>query len=216
ADFGGAGGVHRGIRRKHALSRGCRRDDLATVALNPTVVFRAPPSAVAVDTSRDFSTLAVAFVPQRTVGGNQSFVHHCFLRVGHTFCNGPLCLQANRHPIEFIRPSIAPEVTASREKVIASQSGSDLRAIAFLAEIAELRRFGLLALEHSHHNPHTDQPVGHFRFSSRSCPRTLALGLLQQRDGHLHQRRQDRAGLGTSSHPWVLSRRFVSSLTEKT
>src|SRR6202034_1401035 len=116
---------------------------------------------------------------------------------------------------EPMTASIPTERRASRGKLLFSGEVSNLAPGRAVSYETKLGRLGLLSFQHSHHNQHSDEPVRNDRLCSRPCSRTLPLGFPQKRHRQLDQRFQRRAGLGTSSHPWALLRRLVSSGQKK-
>ena len=82
------------------------------------------PDAVAVHAAQSFGNtlgLAIFFMPQRTLGCDQTFIHRDRLGIHNVFCNRLLPLQPNRHFKQIMRATIPIKVRAAGRKRLESQ-----------------------------------------------------------------------------------------------
>src|SRR3984885_4732033 len=211
----GAPGSHRSQQRKHRVFPLARDHHFEAVAVDPAVMFGVAPRRLAIHTPGKLPLFLFVLVPRTTSGGNQALVHRGLAGVDDLLIDRLLPLQLDGLRKEPMTASIPTEKRAPRGKLLFSGDVSNLALVYAVCYKAKLRRLGLLSFQHSHHNQHSDEPVRNDRLCSRPCSRTLPLGFPQKRHRQLDQRFQRRAGLGTSSHPWALLRRLVSSWQKK-
>src|SRR5580704_7187265 len=211
----GAPGSHRSQQRKHRVFPLARDHHLEAVAVDPAVMFGVAPRRLAIHTPGNLPLFLFVLVPRTTSGGNQALVHRDLAGVDDLLRDRLLPLPLDGLRKELMTASIPTEKRASRGKLLFSGEVSNLAPVRAVGYETKLGGLGLLSFQHSHHNQHSDEPVRNDRLCSRPCSRTLPLGFPQKRHRQLDQRFQRRAGLGTSSHPWALLRRLVSSWQKK-
>src|SRR5580698_1203574 len=211
----GAPGSHRSQQRKHRVFPLARDHHFEAVAVDPAVMFGVAPRRLAIHTPGNLPLFLFVLVPRTTSGGNQALVHRDLAGVDDLLRDRLLPLPLDGLRKELMTASIPTEKRASRGKLLFSGEVSNLAPVRAVGYETKLGGLGLLSFQHSHHNQHSNEPVRNDRLCSRPCSRTLPLGFPQKRHRQLDQRFQRRAGLGTSSHPWALLRRLVSSWQKK-
>src|SRR3984885_9782839 len=211
----GAPGSHRSQQRKHRVFPLARDHHFEAVAVDPAVMFGVAPRRLAIHTPGNLPLFLFVLVPRTTSGGNQALVHRDLAGVDDLLRDRLLPLPLDGLRKEPMTASIPTEKRASRGKLLFSGEVSNLAPVRAVGYETKLGGLGLLSFQHSHHNQHSNEPVRNDRLCSRPCSRTLPLGFPQKRHRQFDQRFQRRAGLGTSSHPWALLRRLVSSWQKK-